>query len=726
MMSAIPSLIPFAGSTSAIPVALQQQNRWAPWVAVWNPKRGKYDKIPRRTGNHLVGLSTAEPERWSSFDAALKSFQAHAAELGGIGYCMTGPHGNVGIDLDDCVVDGKPAPWAAKVIEGLNSYTELSPSGNGYRVMGLGSTASDWTNHEVGIEVYGGHEPRFLTITGEHLAGTPTDLQPIDPFVLEDLLQQHGRVRKSAEVIDLVAPQLLDELLTPDLEALAMPDKIKRFMCDGDHSGQDRSGLLHACGVSLYTLGFSDQEVYSILVNNRHSMGVALDHRHQDVDRARLYLWREHCQKAKPKAASAVASPDEFDVVVGAASEPMALPPFKRDKNGSIYKTVENVTMAVRRADYCLMDIGFDEFRDEIMCTPVGQQQWRPFADDDYTRLRITLEKRGFKAVPRDLIRDVVLLVAKENRFDSAITWLSSLRWDGMQRIDNYLATYLGADDTPYSRAVSRYMWTALAGRVMQPGVKADMVPILVGEQGTRKSTSVAAMAPGVEFFVEVSLHEKDDNLSRLMRGRLVAEIGELRGLHTKELESIKAFITRTHENWVPKFFEFATQFPRRLLFVGTTNREEFLADETGNRRWLPVHIRMGDTQAIERDRDQLWAEAREMFNQGGVYYQAAQSMGVLVHEQHTIVDTWVDTISDWLDQADPLTGVVPRTRPHLRLAEVLASALGFEDKHMDQRATKRAASVLKTIGYRRQKVREGGKAIWAFVPCTAPDLSSP
>ncbi len=84
------------------------------------------------------------------------------------------------------------------------------------------------------------------------------------------------------------------------------------------------------------------------------------------------------------------------------------------------------------------------------------------------------------------------------------------------------------------------------------------------------------------------------------MRGRLVAEIGELRGLNTKELESIKAFVTRTHENWIPKYREFATQFPRRLVFVGTTNEDEFLADKTGNRRWLPVEVSKVDVKAIK------------------------------------------------------------------------------------------------------------------------------
>jgi predicted P-loop ATPase len=321
------------------------------------------------------------------------------------------------------------------------------------------------------------------------------------------------------------------------------------------------------------------------------------------------------------------------------------------------------------------------------------------------------------------LIRDVVLLVSQDNRFDSAIAWLNPLPWDGISRVENFFHRYLGVEDTPYTRAVSRYLWTAIAGRVMQPGVKADMVPILVGEQGVGKSRAVAALSPSPEFFAEISLHEKDDNLSRMMRGRLIAEIGELRGLHTKELESIKAFITRTHENWIPKYREFAIQFPRRLIFIGTTNKDEFLADETGNRRWLPVRVQATDTQAIERDRDLLWAEARELFQLLGVDYRAAEQMSALAHAEHTIADSWGETVGKWLQEPDPLTGDKPQDCKYLRVQEVLTKALGFEDRQIARREEMRLGAVLRALGFRRTKVRDGKSLFWAFVP--TPDQPS-
>jgi predicted P-loop ATPase len=406
----------------------------------------------------------------------------------------------------------------------------------------------------------------------------------------------------------------------------------------------------------------------------------------------------------------------DFAVVVAQPNEPAPLPRFARDGKGRIEATVRNVQMALMRPDYCGIQIKYDEFRDEIMFAPDGDDQWAAFTDADYTRLRITLETKGFKAVGRELIRDAVLLVAEDNPFDSAITWLDQQKWDGVPRVERFLPTYFGAADTPYTRAVGKYLWTALAGRVVTPGVKADMVPILVGGQGVGKSTGVAAMVPGNDFFTEVSFTEKDDDLARRMRGRLLGEIGELRGLHTKELETIKAFITRTHESWVPKYREFSVTFPRRIVFIGTTNKDEFLADETGNRRWLPVAVTQADVDAIKRDRLQLWAEGRAMYDLVGIDYNDAEQLAGAVHDDHTIRDSWEEAVNQWLDEPDSLTGETPRTSKFLRIGDVLKGALGYEPKHVGRREEMRGAAVLRALGYERKKVRVDGRTLWAFV----------
>ena len=409
---------------------------------------------------------------------------------------------------------------------------------------------------------------------------------------------------------------------------------------------------------------------------------------------------------------------DDFeDLTSTDVAEPAPLPAFERDKWGRIESTINNAHQAVMRPDFTGVDIRFDQFRDEIMFAPAGSGQWQAFTDPDYARLRITMEKRGFKAVGRELIRDVVLLAADEQPFDSATTWLNGLEWDGVPRIGSFYHTHFGTADTPYTRAVSMYMWTALAGRVLEPGIKADMVPILVGPQGCGKSSGVEALSPDPAFFTEISFAEKDDDLARKMRGRLVAEIGELRGLNTKELESIKAFVTRTHENWIPKYREFATQFPRRLVFIGTTNEDEFLADKTGNRRWLPVEVSRVDVQAIKRDLLLLWAEAREMFKRlSGIQFRDAERLGASVHEQYTIKDAWLETVEKWLDTPDLMTNDIPRNCEFLRASDVLRDAIGLNPEKVSRREQMRISGVLQNCGYKASRETINGKQQRVFV----------
>lgn len=409
----------------------------------------------------------------------------------------------------------------------------------------------------------------------------------------------------------------------------------------------------------------------------------------------------------------------QFDVVV---NNTPALPGFKRDKNGRIEATIENVVLGSAYAPFAGFEVAFDTFRDEIMLSRDDGKNWESFRDTHYVELRIALERRGFKSIGREVIRDAVAKVAEDRQFDSAQLWLDSLQWDGKPRIEAFLADYWGASSSAYHRAVSTYLWTALAGRVLQPGIKADMVPIFVGRQGIRKSSGVAAMVPHVDLFAEISFHEKEQDLSRKMRGRLIAEIGELRGLHSREVEHIKAFITRTHEDWTPKYREFNTRFARRLVFAGTTNKDEFLADETGNRRFLPVNVSRVDVERIEQDRDQLWAEARIRFMAEGILWQDAEKQGAEVHHQYMMRDAWEDAIEKWLGSTDVETCGLVKDRTHIFTTDVLVEALLIDSKLHTRQAEMRVGNCLRALGYERKKLRVAGRARWAFVPTVPTD----
>ncbi len=398
---------------------------------------------------------------------------------------------------------------------------------------------------------------------------------------------------------------------------------------------------------------------------------------------------------------------------------PRALPNFRRDKQGAILADAPNLHMAVGRSDLVGGLIGYDEFRDELLIDrSEGGGQWQPFGDEDYFFVRVRLESIGFKVIGREAIRDAVHAIATLNRFDSARLWLSGLQWDGTPRIARFLADYFGAEDSPYTTAVSLYLWTALAGRTMKGGVKADMVPIAVGSQGIGKSTGIEAIAPAVDYHGEISFAESEDDIARRMRGKQIIEFGELRGLHTKELEAIKAFISRTHEEWVPKFKEFATKYPRRCVFFGSTNQDEFLADPTGNRRWLPFDAGITGpvrVDLIREQRDQLWAEGKARFEAEGVLWQEAEQLAQAQHSRYEMRDQWADQVAQWLKTPGFGGDICPSEKPFITTLEILCGALGFDVRNVSRREEMRLGSVMRHLGYERGRQLNSGSRTYGW-----------
>jgi hypothetical protein len=416
------------------------------------------------------------------------------------------------------------------------------------------------------------------------------------------------------------------------------------------------------------------------------------------------------------------ATADDFDVIPEqpASKSQLAVAPgklpalnFATDEDGFIFSSKENLHLALSRHDWCGTPIVLDEFRDDILV----RNPPRPLTDTDYERLGIWLEFNGFRTIAHENMRRAVALVADDNRVDSARDWLESLMWDGTPRVEHFLADYFSAVDTPYTRAVSLYWWTAHAGRVLEPGCKADMVPILVGDQGVGKSTGVAAIAPAPENFVDVRLDHEDEEIARRIRGCLVGEIGELRGLSSRDAESIKQLITMTHDTWTPKYVERAHTVPRRIVFVGTTNSDEFLADETGNRRWLPVRVSTVRVQAIRDDRLQLWAEARDLWRVSGVAFGDAERLAKGEHATYMVSDVWDENITRWLEggHLDDLGGKSPPRTVPFTLAECLISALGIESKAITKAHEMRTSRILRRLGCVRKQVRRGSEKAWMW-----------
>lgn len=285
-----------------IPAEMAKLRRWAPWRAEWDEKKQKWTKIPHRASRPEFGLSNKNATGWVTLAEALAAYRANPKLFAGVGYLMTGPHGITGVDLDHCrdPQTGKIDDWASSVVSRLNSYTEVSPSGTGLHAMVLGDVPEDWTNHERGIEVYGGNEARFLCITGQALSKGYAAMRAPSPSVLEDIAGQYRKAKTKAEVEDLHLPTLLPREMLPELIELELPPHAVNFLLEGPGPG-DRSRQLFATAIALCNVMPPD-EALSILEDNEHAMEVALDHRRQDYDKALRYLWKQ-CQQGQARGA---------------------------------------------------------------------------------------------------------------------------------------------------------------------------------------------------------------------------------------------------------------------------------------------------------------------------------------------------------------------------------------------------------------------------------------
>ena len=391
------------------------------------------------------------------------------------------------------------------------------------------------------------------------------------------------------------------------------------------------------------------------------------------------------------------------------------MPKLNRNKSGQIEATLPNLVAALACPYHFGWQVRYDTLFCKKMITPYGGEKWRPLTDVDAVAIRESYEKeRNFKCISERLMQDAIALAADKHHFDTAQYWLNSLpEWDGVPRVEQFFVRYFGVEDSAYTRAVGRYIWTALAGRVMQPGIKADMVPVLVGSQGVGKSTGVRAIVPDNELFAEIDLSDRGADLARLMRGKLIGEIGELRGMRRAEKEAVKAFLSRTVDEWVEKYDRYRTKMPRRIVLIGTTNQEEFLEDATGNRRWLPMTVGAVDVSGIETARNQLWAEGLSIFTANGIDW-SAETLATDMHQKHMVKDSWADAIEGWLSTPDEPDGLTPE-HDAIKLSDVLRFALGFDIKQIKRSDEMRVASILRAMGYAKKRLSTDGArhSVW-------------
>ncbi len=360
-----------------------------------------------------------------------------------------------------------------------------------------------------------------------------------------------------------------------------------------------------------------------------------------------------------------------------------------------------NVMVALRSAEAIRDCFAYDE----MLCTatitqPIGRSWVEDFApwpvsDINVTELQEWLQLAGLRQVSKDTVHQAVDLRAHESAFHPVREYLDGVQWDETSRLDTWLADYLGAEATAYTAGIGRMFLISMVARVFEPGCKADHVLVLEGGQGAMKSTACRILG-GAYFSDNLPDVSEGKDVQQHLRGKWLIEVSEMHAMNRAETTHLKAFITRTIELYRPSYGRREVVEPRQCVFVGTANRNSYLRDETGGRRFWPVRTDRIDIDALSADRDQLFAEAACLYRNDIQWwpdkdFERAHIMPE--QEDRFEVDAWEEKIADYL---------VSKTR--VTVTEVAYGALDLPTAKVGRSDQLRVVGVLERLKWSRGK----------------------
>lgn len=355
-------------------------------------------------------------------------------------------------------------------------------------------------------------------------------------------------------------------------------------------------------------------------------------------------------------------------------------------------RTMQNLEIILGQDPAFYRYLGYDDFAEQM--TWAG----RPIRDTDETGMTLLIASLYGMHVGTERVREVAQYIARQHCYHPVREYLEALRWDGVDRLPGLLSRYAGAEDSELHAVLGERWALSCVARVMQPGCKVDTTLVLVGGQGTGKSSLFAAMVPERAWFSDtaIDLHSKD--AYQQIQGVWIYEFAEVASLRSRDAETVKAFLSAQWDKYRAPYGRHAVSIARQVVFVGTTNEAEFLDDPTGARRFWPVRIGEIDLARLSLDRDQLWAEAVEKYREVGSRWWLTREEGEAlteVQEEYQRGDPWRDPVDAWLRRqgGDGVT-----------VAEILTEALKLDTGQQNKSAQMRMAGILVGMGWRKTR----------------------
>ena len=374
-------------------------------------------------------------------------------------------------------------------------------------------------------------------------------------------------------------------------------------------------------------------------------------------------------------------------------------------------RSLSNVELVLARDPRWAGVIAFDSFASRIIkrtAPPYAHAQVGDWTEQDDTLTAIWIAREYACDCDSKTVAEAVRAMCPANSFHPVRDWLSTLTWDGVDRLSNWAVRIFGTADTPYARAVGAYFLRGMVRRVMAPGCKFDYCLVLEGEQGIGKSSACAVLAGDYYSDTDLDLTHKDS--MGALQGVWLHEFAEMDSIARAEAPKQKSFLSRQADKYRPPYARAFIDCPRQTVFVGSTNETEYLRDATGARRFWPLACARVDLAALKEERAQLFAQAAAELAEGARCYPLPDEQQLLFNPEQRarkVREGLVDGLYGWVHSDERF---LSQTDGRFTLYQA-AAELGISGAHLTRDNQTRIGLALKELKCERIEQRNNADA---------------
>jgi len=329
----------------------------------------------------------------------------------------------------------------------------------------------------------------------------------------------------------------------------------------------------------------------------------------------------------------------------------------------------------------------------------------KPLVDYDYSVLLYELQGAfGLAKITKSIIIEALEQIFAANKRIHYVEYLDGLTWDEQPRIDRFFIDCVGAHDTNYSEAVSKNFWIAMVKRATSPGIKFDNMVILEGKQGIKK-TSLLKLIAG-EYYTTIGEDPNNKDFFLKLKGNIIVEIEELDAFKRSEVTTLKRILSTTTDGFRSPYGRIVEEHPRTSIFVGTTNKLDYLSDSTGNRRYWPIECNKVEFDYVEKYRDQLFAEAYVRAKANEIFWEVPLEFMEDIYSKRRNESAAKEAVDD------AFYGIVESYvygKEVVDIGEVLTQALCYNYSQIKQPDSVRIAKILKHLGFSNKVFNQSG-----------------